>query len=109
MRSAERSKDTASSGEIYGQYFPPAGFRGDRAAFRISSRTRCRRQCVHRNIDKTFLLGPLSRLIKLQRLRLARAWFGFEVINPAHEGRKTHQDRFGPAPRFQSENRTAVI
>src|SRR5947209_6699019 len=52
---------------------------------------------------------PISRLKKIQILRLTRSRLRLVIVNPTHERRQAHQDRFSSTPRFQPEDRAAVI
>src|SRR5262249_21393988 len=77
------------------------------AAFRIWRRKGCRPEDVLHNTCKTS--RPILRLVKLQSLLLARAGLRLEIVNPADKGRKAHQNRFGPAPGFQSRNSSSIV
>ena len=54
-------------------------------------------------------LSPIPWLKKFQSLGFAGPRFGFEIVNPSHQRRKTHQNGFGSATRFKTENRAAIV
>src|SRR4030095_1655226 len=60
-------------------------------------------------VSTKHVLCPILGLIELQRLFLAGAGFRFEVVYPAHQGRKAHQNRLGSTACFQTKNRAAVV
>src|SRR5437773_6147477 len=99
--------DTASSGGELQQFSGVEGESPHPGACHTLNRSDWRLEYGRHNTGKTS--DPVSRFKKFQALFLQRARFGFEIVNPSSQRRKTHQYGLGAAARFKSEDGAPVI
>ena len=83
------------------------GWTADPGAFRTWRKRDCLPECEHHSNGRTS--DPFPRLVEFHVSLFQGTGLRFEIVNPAHQRGKTHQNRFGSSASFETKYGAPVV